>query len=499
MAIATYAQYKTEMQKIADIRYAGAVLQWDQETYMPPKGGEIRGRQVATLAELAHEKFTSKEMGHLLRTLSGQPGLPDTEARNVHLSLEDYEKTCKLPGAFVRQMSETINRSFHAWINARKNNNFQVFEPALQEVINLKRQEAEYLGYKAHPYDALLNDYDKGQTVEKLDKIFGALRPRITAILDQVKEHKQVDDDLLHQHFEKDKQWELGLEVLKLIGYDFEAGRQDISEHPFTTNFSSEDVRVTTRVDETDFASMLWSCIHEGGHALYEQGLPASQYGLPLGEYCSISIHESQSRLWENCIGRSPGFWEVHFDLVKKYFPLQFEQVTPRQFYRAINKVQPSFIRTEADELTYHFHVMIRYELEKLLIDGSLSAKDIPAYWNTHYEKYLGVIVPDDLHGCLQDIHWSHGSFGYFSTYSIGSLYAAQFDAAIKRQNASLNETPGSPDLENVSTWLRQHIYPFGRYYNSEDLCQQATGETLNPDYFVTYADKKYKQIYAEQ
>jgi carboxypeptidase Taq len=287
------------------------------------------------------------------------------------------------------------------------------------------------------------------------------------------------------------------MEVLKRMQYDFEAGRQDISEHPFTTNFSNADVRVTTRIDENDFSNMLWSCIHEGGHALYEQGLPADEYGLPLGEYCSLSIHESQSRLWENCIGRGLPFWKYNYPLLKESFPEQFGQIGINQFYKAINKVQPSLIRTEADELTYHFHVMIRYEIEKLLIEGSIPTKDIPTYWNEHYQKYLGVVVPDDKQGCLQDVHWSHGNLGYFATYSIGSLYAAQFKAAIQKENPSLEQELASGNNMTTLQWLKQHIYPFGRYYNSEELCLKATGEVLNPAFFINYAKEKYHQIYA--
>lgn len=492
-----YDQYKTKMQQIADIRYASAVLQWDQETYMPPKGAAGRGRQIATLSELAHQQFTSEHTGDLLSELLEKDNLHSSEKRNVDLSFEDYQKNIKLPSLFVRQLSEAVNKSFHAWIQARKENSFAVFEKPLAEIIELKKREADYLGYNEHPYNALMNDYDKGLTVAAVDKLFAALRPQLSSLLDFIKQQPQVEDNFLHQHFDKDIQWQLGIEILKRMHYDFEAGRQDISEHPFTTNFSSEDVRVTTRIDENDFSNMLWSCIHEGGHALYEQGLPADEYGLPLGEYCSLSIHESQSRLWENCIGRGLPFWKNNYQLLKESFPKQLGNIDINQFYKAINKVQPSLIRTEADELTYHFHVMIRYEIEKLLIEGSIHTKDIPAYWNEHYLKYLGQTVPDDKRGCLQDVHWSHGSLGYFATYSIGSLYAAQFKAAIQKQNASLEQELATGN--NISTihWLKQHIYPFGRYYNSEELCLKATGETLNPAFFINYAKEKYHQIYA--
>ena len=491
-----YYLYKEALQKIADVKYASAVLQWDQETYLPPKGNDFRGRQIATLSEIAHRQFTDEKFGALLNELVNKNDLTDHEKRNVQLSLYDYDRNKKLTPDFVRKMSEVVNKSFHAWIQARKENSFSIFQQPLDDLIQLKKQEAEMLGYEQHPYNALMNDYDKGLTVAITDKLFSALRPQLSNLLDQVKDQPQVDNLFLSQHFDKDSQWKFGMDILKRMHFDFDAGRQDISEHPFTTSFSSKDVRVTTRIDENDFGNMTWSCIHEGGHALYEQGLPANEYGLPLGEYCSLSIHESQSRLWENCIGRSLPYWEHNFDLLRSYFPKQFNDITVEQFYKGINKVQPSLIRTEADELTYHFHVMIRYEIEKQLIEGALKAKDIPAEWNECYNKYLGVIVPDDRQGCLQDVHWSHGSFGYFATYSIGSLYAAQLHAAVQKENPSLIIDIANGKSEVILQWLQQHIYNYGRYYTSEELCKKATGETLNSQYFIDYVTKKYSDIY---
>jgi len=490
-----YNQYKTQLQKIADIKYASAVLQWDQETYLPKNGNDARGRQIATLNELAHEHFTTDTLGELLKELSSKENLSAKEKRNIQLSLEDYNRNKKIPATFVHTLSSAINAGYHAWIQARKENSFSTFEKPLQGIINLKKQEAELLGYEKHPYDALMNDYDKGLTTTITDKLFADLRPQLSTLLEKIATKPQFDNSMLHQHFDKNVQWDTGIEILKRMHFNFDAGRQDISEHPFTTNFSSTDVRVTTRVDENDFNNMLWSCIHEGGHALYEQGLPNNEYGMPLGEYCSLSIHESQSRLWENCIGRGLPFWNHNYALIQEKFPHQFKHKTVEQFYAAINQVQPSLIRTEADELTYHFHVMIRYEIEKLLIEGTISAKDIPAYWNEHYKKYLGVTVPDDVRGCLQDVHWSHGSFGYFATYSIGSLYAAQFFAAIKKALSNVEEEISKGNNLPVLLWLQKNIYTHGRYYNSEDICKNATGETLNSKYFIGYIMNKYTQI----
>ncbi len=492
-----YNEYKTKMQKIADVKYASAVLQWDQETYLPPKGNDTRGRQIATLSEIAHQQFTDEKLGMLLNELIHKDDLSDRQQKNIQLTLEDYNRNKKFSSDFVRKMSESVNKSFHAWIQARKENSFGIFQQPLHDLIELKKQEADILGFEHHPYNALMNDYDKGLTIEIVDKVFSGIRVDLKKLLDTIQQKKQTDHSFLHQHFEKDQQWKFGLEILKQMNFDFDAGRQDISEHPFTTSFNHNDVRVTTRIDENNFSNMVWSCIHEGGHALYEQGLPEEEYGLPLGEACSLSIHESQSRLWENCIGRSFPFWQHNFSFLQSFFPKQLNGISVEQFYKAINTVQPSLIRTEADEITYHFHVMIRYEIEKKLIEGSISAKDIPAFWNEQYLKTLGVVVPDDKRGCLQDVHWSHGSFGYFATYSLGSMYAAQLYAAINKTGGSIEKDIALGNNEKIHSWLKQQIYPYGRYYTSEELCKKATGAALNPEYFIQYATKKYSEIYS--
>lgn len=491
--IQAYSQYITHLQKIADLKYASALLQWDQETNLPPKGSKIRGQQIATLDVTAHTWLTDKKFGTLLKNLKNLPSLTSSQKQNIALSLYDYQRAVKLSPDFVKKLSEAINQSFHAWIKARKENSFAEFKKPLQKVIELKRKEAEHLGYTSHPYDALINDYDKGLTTKTIDHLFNNLRPKLKDLLNKISNRPQIDNTYLKQFYPKDKQWTLGIELLKRIHFDFEAGRQDISEHPFTTSFNTHDVRLTTRIDENDFENMTWSCLHEGGHGLYEQGLPANQYGLPLGEYCSLSIHESQSRLWENCVGRNYSFWKANFPLVQKYFPENMAKKTAKDFFKSINKVQPSLIRTEADELTYHFHIMIRYELEKELIMGNITTNDIPTYWNELYKKYLNINVPDDRRGCLQDVHWSHGSFGYFATYSLGSLYAAQFFNAIEKSCGKINMANTKP----IHQWLQKNIYRYGRKYTSEELCKKATGEYLNPTHFLNYVTKKFDLVYS--
>lgn len=491
-----YQNYVDQMHKIADVKYALAVLQWDQETYLPKNGSAFRGQQIATLSEIAHQMFADTSLEDLLNQLNTDTTLNEQQRRNVALTFEDYNKNKKYSSKFVRKLSEATSKSYHAWIEARKQNDFKVFEKELGVLVDFKKEETQILGFKEHAYDALLNEFEKGATVKWLDGLFGKLRQPLKNLLDTIQSKPAPDDSFLHQYFNKDDQWKFGIEMLTQMGFDFEAGRQDISEHPFTTNFSAEDVRVTTRIDENDFTSMTWSCLHEGGHALYEQGLPAKQYGLPLGEYCSLGIHESQSRLWENCVGRSREFIHQNSPLMFQYFP-QLKNAGADKLYAAVNKVQPSLIRTESDELTYHFHVMIRYEVEKQLIEGSLAVKDIPAFWNEKYKQYLGVDVPDDKRGCLQDIHWSHGSFGYFPTYSLGSLYAAQFFAHIKKLNPDINDSIAKGNYTAIQEWLQNNVYQYGRMFTSDELCNKATGETLQQSYLLTYLTDKYADIYS--
>jgi len=491
-----YDSYRQQMQRIADVRHASAVLQWDQETYLPPKGAQHRGQQISTLSELAHQLFSADSLGSLLQELLLKGDLDVFQKRNVELTLEDYTKAKKYSSQFVRQLSEQINKTFHAWIEARRQNDFKTFEGDLAELVKLKKEESEILGYQNHPYNAHLNEYEKGATVALIDKTFDNLLPQLKQLLDKIAAQPQVDDRFLKQHYNEQAQWNWGMHLLKELHFDFEAGRQDKSEHPFSTSFGPHDVRVTTRIDETDFNNMTWSCIHEAGHALYEQGLPPEQYGLPLGEACSYSIHESQSRLWENNVGRSLSFWQHYHPQLQQHFPEQLGQNVLFSFYKAINKVQPSLIRTEADEITYHFHVYIRYQLEKSLLDGSLTTADIPQFWNEHYKKYLNVTVPNAKNGCLQDVHWSHGSFGYFPTYSLGSFYATQFFAQASKALPGLTDQIAKGELAPLLQWLRKEIHAHGRFYTSEELCRQVSGEGLNVQYFMDYLLEKYTSIY---
>ncbi len=492
-----YETYKGKMQQIADIRNAIAVLSWDQETYLPEKGAAFRGQQITTLSSLSHELFTADQLGELLETLNKEKQhLEPVAAKNVALSLEDYQKNKKYPASFVAELSQTTNECYHAWINARKEGSYAVFQPVLNRMVELKRKEADILGYEGHPYNALLNEYEKGATTTMLDKVFADVKTALTPLLRSIEQRPQVKKDFLHLHYDRNRQWEFGIQLLKAMGYDMAAGRQDVSEHPFTTSFNPQDVRVTTRIDEKDFGNMTWSCIHEGGHALYEQGLDTAAYGLPSGEAASLGIHESQSRLWENNVGRSLVFWEHHYPQLQQLFPDNLGTVSLQDFYKAINLVQPSLIRTEADELTYHFHVMVRYEIEKGLLDGTYQTKDLREIWNSYYKEFLHVSVPNDTQGVLQDIHWSHGSFGYFPTYSLGSFYAAQFFATAQQQIPGLTGQIAAGKYDELLTWLRQQVHRHGRYYTSNELCERITGQPLEFRYFLDYATQKFGDIY---
>lgn len=486
-----YQQYADTMRKIADIGYSAAILQWDNEVYLPKEGSQYRSRQLATLMGIAHELFIDKKFGKLLDDLVKEK-LKGKEKRNVLLTNESYDREKKFSSAFVQKKSIAVSTAYQAWVQARQNNDFSIFEAPLDNLIEIIRKEVDIIGYKDHPYDALINLYERGMTVKKLDEVFTQVKNELIPFINEVKNKKQASKDFLHKHYAKDKQWEFGIELLKKMGYDFNRGRQDLSPHPFTVSFNPYDVRVTTRVDEKDLSNMTWSCIHEGGHALYEQGLDANDYGLPVGSAASLAIHESQSRLWENSVGRSKSYWKFHYPKLKKVFPENLKEVSLDNFYKAINSVKPNFIRTESDELHYHLHVLIRYEIEKEIVSSKLKAKDVRALWNEKYHSYFGLKVKNDAEGVLQDVHWSHGSIGYFPTYSLGSFYAAQFFAHASMAIPTLQNEIEKGNTDTLLKWVRDNIHKHGAMYDAEDLCKKVTGEKLNFQYFMEYVREKY-------
>ena len=491
----TYQDYKNHLSKIADVEYSIAVLNWDQEVFMPEKGAKHRAQQISTLAGIAHELSVDENFGKLLQKLS-TASLTEIEQLNIKESLLNFERSKKYSTAFVQQMSQAISEAFVAWQKAKQKSDFSIFAPKLKELVQLKKEECELLGYQNHAYNALLDLHEPKATVAELDVLFEDVKKELVPYVQQIANAKQNDESLMLNFFDKNKQLAFTEVLLAQMGYDFKAGRQDISTHPFTTNFGPQDVRVTTRVNKNNLKEILWSSIHEGGHALYEQGLLSENYGLPAGSYLSLGIHESQSRLWENNVGRSYGYWKNNFKKLQEFFPENLNHYSAEDFYKAMNIVKPSLIRTSADELTYHFHVLIRYEIEKELISGKIEVDDLPKIWNKKYKDYLNVDVPNDAKGVLQDIHWSHGSFGYFPTYSIGSFYAAQFFNQAKKEIKNLEQQIENGDLTPLLNWLREKIHIHGRLFAAKEMCEKITGEKLNFKHFLDYAKLKYNKLY---
>jgi len=497
-AIRNYDRYVEKMQQIADLSNVLSLLHWDQEVYMPADGISIRSGQLSMLSGMIHDLQTSPGLVELLRELASESGLSADEHKNVEVTLRDTTRKLLLDRDFVERLTYTTSNAFVAWDKARKESDFSIFAPWLEKIIALKQEECRKIGYQDHPYDVLLDEFEPGMKTRTLDTLFAAFKPELEELLKQISATgpDTHEDSFMYLNYPKDKQWQAGLDVLGKMGFDFNRGRQDISTHPFTISVGAKDIRITTRINENNLHEMLWSCIHEGGHALYEQGFDEATYGLPQSEAASLGIHESQSRLWENHIGRGASFWDYYFPKLQQRFPQQLSTVTSELFYAAINKVRPSLIRTNADELTYHFHVIIRFEIEKELIEGSLKATDLPTRWNELYKKYLGLDVPDDSSGVLQDIHWSHGSFGYFPTYSLGSLYAAQFYHQATLEISNLEKEISEGNLIILKNWLRKKIHRIGKLADSDDLCRKITGESLNFRYFIDYASRKYRSIY---
>lgn len=491
-----YKEFVERSRKIADLQYAAAVLEWDKETYMPAQSAEIRSQQIATLSETAHTWLIDPAYENLMQQLLEQKDLSENELDNVKIRLKEVLRLKKKTPAFVRKMSETVSKAYHKWIEARRKNDFSIYAPALEDLINLKKEEAEIYGYEKHPYDALLQEYEESASVEMLDKVFADLLPGLSKILEKF-QNKAKSTSFLHEKYPIDVQFNWGKYLADQMGLDKDKTRLDISEHPFTTNFSATDVRITTRIDENDFSNNTWSTIHEGGHALYELGLPIEEYGLPLGIFASLSVHESQSRFWENCVGKNSAFWNHYLPEAQKFFPEQLGNISLDTFMQAVNQIEPSLIRTEADEVTYHFHIYIRYLIEKELIAGTISTKDISKIWNEKYKELLGIEIPDDKQGCLQDIHWSIGSIGYFPTYSLGSLYAAQFWDKLKNSHPNIESDIAQGNLNTTLQWLRTNIHQYGKKYDSEELCEKTTGAKLDSTIFLKYLEEKLTSIYS--
>lgn len=487
---------RARLGEVYDLRSAQALLSWDQEVYMPPKAAAGRGRQLATLSALAHRQFTSPEMGRCIDACEPLGGLSPCERALVSEARYDYERARKIPEAFVERFAEEQSRAYQAWIGARAEADFAAFLPHLDSLVALSREKAEYLGYTQSPYDALLEEFERGATTAQLTALFSELAPRQSAIIRRLLEKGQAQPPQWpDQPWDEAAQWAVSLRILEDMGYDLEAGRQDKAVHPFTTNFGIKDVRVTTRVYADNPFSCLFGSMHEGGHALYEQGFRLEDERTPLAESPSLGIHESQSRLWENLIGRSAPFWDAYTPLLAQHFPEHLKDRTPRDVFLAVNQVAPSLVRVEADEFTYNLHIIIRFEIETAMIEGRLSPACVPEMWNAKVKEYLGLDVPDDAQGCLQDIHWSHGAFGYFPTYALGNLYAAQLFEQILRDLPALWQNVREGDFRPLLGWLRANIHCHGRRKNATLLIEAAAGAPPSSEPFLRYLEQKARML----
>ena len=493
--------------EIQRINSAASVLSWDQETYMPAGGGAARAEQLATLQGIAHQKLVSLETERLLGSwLDLATGLPlehdgelwDESSRALLREVwRDYSRAKKLPSDFVMTLSRECSLAQQVWAEAKEGQSFISFLPNLRTVLSLKQQEADYLGYQESPYNALLDVYEPGSTITSLRPLFAQIKARLVPLLRNIQNSRvQIDDGFLFHAYDQSRQVEFGRLVLIAMGYDFERGRLDHSAHPFTTSFHPTDVRVTTRVHEYDLPSCLFSCIHEGGHGLYDQGLDPRHYGTPLGESVSLGIHESQSRMWENCVGRSRAFWRFFYPILQATFHHQLRGVDLDQFYAVINRVKPSLIRVEADELTYNLHIMLRFEVEQDLIEGKTKPDELPEVWNQKMKDYLGVVPSHDGEGVLQDVHWSMGAFGYFPTYTLGNLYAVQFYEQARLEIPHLEDEIAAGQMMVLRRWLGQKIHRWGRMFTPDHLAQRVTGISLTPEPFLRYAERKYGELY---
>jgi carboxypeptidase Taq len=500
----TYSRLMTTIKEINLLSSAGSVLHWDQETHLPDKGHEHRGDQVSLIARLTHQQFTSPQIGQMIGEIeqSELVKTPDGDAAaNIRELRRTYDRATKLPASLVEEMSKTAVLAHHAWVDARKNSNYDTFKPWLAKTLDLKRQEVACINPNTTAagtaYDTLLDEYEPGETTANLNRVFETLRAPLIDLVGRIGgSSKKAPLEILEQTYPAAAQEKLALEAAAKVGFDFAAGRLDVSVHPFCTGLGPRDIRITTRYDEKYFGDAFFGVLHETGHALYEQGLPTDHWGTPLGEAISLGIHESQSRLWENLVGRSKSFWQYFYPQAQAAFGSQLKDVTLDRWHFAINDVRPSLIRTESDEATYNLHILIRFELEQALLAGDLPVDDLPNVWNERMKKYLGVTPPDAAKGCLQDTHWSGGAIGYFPTYTLGNLYAAQFFEQAKEDLGDLDAQFSRGDFTALLGWLREKIHRHGKRYRAPDLVQRITGKPLSAEPLLTHLRKNAQDLY---
>jgi carboxypeptidase Taq len=490
---------KARLADIIHLRRAGAVLGWDQQCYMPHGGAPERAEEFAVLGKIAHELFVADETRRLLEGAEQEVGSlsPDSdEAAMVRVVRRDFVQSVKIPTALVAEMGKATALAHETWVKARQDSDWKQFSPTLDHLLDLSRQVATHLGYEDQMYDALLDQYEPGMKTREVERVFGELRPGLVDLVKTLKAAPQIDDSVLRRDYDEAGQLAFGEMVIKRLGFDFGRGRQDRAVHPFCTSFGRDDVRITTRFERDWLPSALMGTIHETGHALYEQGFDPKDDNTPLGDAASLGFHESQSRLWENIVGRSRPFWNIFYADLQKQFPGTLDDVDLDTFYRAINRVEPSFIRVEADEVTYNLHIMLRFEMEKAMLDGKIAVNDIPDAWNEKMRDYLGIVPSSDAEGALQDVHWSGASFGYFPTYALGTLLSAQL------YDKALADTPSiASDLEkgefgSLLAWLRENVHRPGRRHLPADLVQRICGEPAQSRSYLNYLNTKFRDVY---
>jgi carboxypeptidase Taq len=498
--MSAFEQLCTHARQAALLESIESLLGWDERTYMPTAAGEYRAEQMTFISGEVHRRRTDPRLGEWLQELSTSPLAADPhsdEGATIRQLRRDYEKRCKLPQLLVEELTRASVLGQQAWVKARAADDYASFAPHITKLYDLKRQQAECLGYADHPYDALLDDYEPDARTSEVTAVLSALRDELAPLVQAIIESgRRAPVDILSRHCPQSTQEAFGKRAAAAIGFDFERGRLDVTHHPFCAGMGPHDCRITTRYDETFFPSALFGTLHEAGHGIYDQGLRADWFGLPPGTYLSLGIHESQSRMWENLVGRSRAFWEHFFPQFAADFPEAAHGASFDDFYWAINHVEPSLIRVEADEATYNLHIIVRFELEQALLKGDLPASDLPAAWNEKYRQYLGITPPSDADGCLQDIHWSAALIGYFPTYSLGNLYAAQFFEAAERELGSLADQFSHGEFAPLKNWLQRHIHDAGQCYTAAQLVKRVTGQPLSHAPLIRHLRGKLTPLY---
>ncbi len=494
-----YAELIRKMKEAGLLGSCAAVLGWDERTYMPRGGAAHRSEQHALLAGMVHERATDPKVGELLSQVEGSDLVQDgsVPAVNVREIRRGYDRMVKLPRRLVEEMARVTTMAEHAWEEAREKSDFEMFRPHLDAVVKLKREEAAAYEIGETAYDALLDGYEPGETAENLTRVLGAFRDELVPLVEAILgSGKRPDVSMLEREYPVDRQAKFGEAAAKAIGFDFHRGRLDITAHPFCIGIGPGDTRITTRYDRNLFSQAFFGILHEAGHGLYEQGMDPEHSGTPMAEAISLGIHESQSRMWENFVGRSQAFWTHFFPRAQAAFPGALKGVGAEGFYSAINQVRASLIRVEADEVTYNLHILLRFELEQALIGGDLEAADLPGVWNETFERYFGMRPPNDAQGCLQDVHWSAGLIGYFPTYSLGNLYAAQFFEQAKEDLGDLDEMFARGEFEPLTGWLREKIHRHGQRYRAGELVEEVTGKALSHRALMAHLKGKFGELY---